>query len=417
MTQAVSEHVKRVTYRPQERVALLRSLSVAEQSAVMQHVSPYVQQQILRELSDKEIIDILDHLDLQTAHHIVSRIKNESRRQNIVGALKADIKDKVEYFLRFHPKASFSLIHFNYIFVPQTTLIGEASTIIEQHYEETGKFPEILVHDNGTLVGEVSFGVLVRERNTNALSKYVQPVATITYQAEVSDILLVLTEHEKKKVVVLDNDGSVLGLIYADDALELIGHLPAESLYSFAGVASSERPFDSAFTKFKSRSPWLVLNLATAFLAASVILLFQDTMNALTFLSVYIPIVAGMGGNSASQTFAVIMRGITLGSISWADGWPAVRREVLAGLMSGVLIGGIVSTISLVLGQSVWLGLVIAISMVGVHVVAGFFGSIIPLLIKRLGLDPANKSMIFISTTTDVAGLLLLLGIGTWLLL
>ncbi|MFM2339674.1 MAG: MgtE integral rane region [Candidatus Parcubacteria bacterium] len=408
---------KQVTYHPQERVALLRGLSIGEQSTILQSVSAYVQQQILRELSDREIIDILDHMDLQAAERLVTRIKDPHRRGKIVSALKADIKDKVEYFLRFHPKATFALVHFNYVFIPATTTVGEAGDIIEAHYEETGKFPEILVHEAGQLLGEVPIGVLVRERSNVSLAKFAQPVTTITYQAEVGEIIETITSSGRRKVIVLDNDSSVLGVIYADDALDLFGHLPAESLYSIAGVDSSERPHDSAWKKFKNRSPWLVLNLATCFLAAGVILLFQDTMEALTFLSIYIPVVAGMGGNAASQTFAVTVRGITLGSVSLADSFGVLKHEVAAAVMTGGLIGCIVALLSLIMGQSLWLGLVVALSILGVHMVAGFFGTITPLILKRFGFDPAATSMIFISTTTDVFGLLFLLGLGAFFLL
>ncbi len=413
----VTSYAKQVTYRPEERVALLRSLSLAEQSVILQSVSAYVQQQVLRELTDHEVVDILDHMDLQAAQRLVTRIKDAKRREKIVSALKADIKDKVEFFLRFHPKASFSLVHFNYVFVPESTTLAEAGDIIETHYEETGKFPEILVHDGGVLKGEVPLGVLVKERSNLMLSKFVMPVTTISYQAEVNDIMGAITGSGKRKVVVLDNDESVLGVIYADDALDLFGHMPAESLYSFTGVVSSERPFDSSIMKFKNRIPWLVVNLVTAFMAGGVVLAFNDTIDKLALLAVYMPIVAGMGGNASSQTFAVTMRGITLGTISLENALPAIKRELIGSFYSGAVIGLIVSAVSLLWNGSGLLGLVVGMSMVAVHLVAGFFGAVIPLMIKRLGYDPATTSMVFISTATDVLGFACLLGLGTLILI
>lgn len=413
----VSSYAKQVTYRPQERVALLRGLTVGEQSTILQSVSPYVQQQVLREFTDREVVDVLDHMDLQAAQQLVTRIKNVKRREKIIAALKADIKDKMEYFLRFHPKASFSLVHFNYVFIPAATTIGEAGDIIESHYEETGKFPEILVHEAGVLLGEVPIGVLVRERNNLALAKFVQPVTTISYQAEVGDIIEIIGNSGKRKLVVLDNDNSVLGVVYADDALELFGHLPTESLYSFTGVVSSERPFDPALQKFKNRIPWLVLNLITAFIAGGVVLAFEDTIDTLALLAVYMPIVAGMGGNASSQTFAVIMRGITLGSITLDNAWPAIQREFVSALLSGMVIGSIVTIVSILWNGSWLLGVVVALTMICAHCIAGVFGALVPLVIKQLGFDPAAMSMVFVSTATDVLGLLCLLGLGTLILL
>lgn len=417
MSSSVNDYTKKVTYHPQERVALLRSLSVAEQSTILQSVSAYIQQQILKEFTNQEVVDVLDHMDLQAAQLLVTRIKDSKRREKIISQLKTDIKDKMEFFLRFHPKATFSLVHFNYVFIPASTNIGEASDIIEAHYEETGKFPEILVHEAGMLMGEVSIGVLVRERNALPLEKFVQPVTTITYQAEVSEIIETLSASGKRKVVVLDHDGSVLGLVYADDALELFGHLPAESLYSFAGVDSSERPFDGALVKFKSRWFWLMVNLATCFAASGVIVMYEKTIEALTVLAVYLPMVAGMGGNAASQTFAVVLRGITMGSVTLFHAWPIVIKEFYAALMNGALIGGVVAVLSVLWHGSPMLGLVVALSMVGQHVIAAISATLIPLTLKHFGKDPGATSMIFITTATDVGGFMLVLSLGTALLM
>ena len=146
-------------------------------------------------------------------------------------------------------------------------------------------------------------------------------------------------------------------------------------------------------------------------------LAFNDTIDKLALLAVYMPIVAGMGGNASSQTFAVTMRGITLGTISLENALPAIKRELIGSFYSGVVIGLIVALVSLLWSGEWMLGLVVGMSMVAVHVVAGFFGALVPLIIKRLGYDPATTSMVFISTTTDVLGFACLLGLGTLILM
>jgi magnesium transporter len=340
--------VKAITHRPVDRLARLRALSLPEKSAVLQDLSSHIQQSLLSELKISEIVDLVDHMDPRQAENILARIKDDKRRLAIIKKLKGAARDKIEYFLRFHPKATTSLISFNYVLLPSKITIGTAAVAIEEHFEDTGKFPVILVHENGQLIGEVPMSVLVRERNTATLKRYIVPVQTVTYQAEIVEIVDVLTISHRKKVVVLDNDESVLGVIYADDALALFGKLPAESLYDMSGMDDTERPFDSVSKKFQSRYKWLVLNLATAFLAGSMIFIFKDTLDSLVILAMYIPIVAGMGGNAASQTFAVMLRGITLGSISLSNAWPAIWREVKAGALNGVMIGAIVAFISVV---------------------------------------------------------------------
>jgi magnesium transporter len=417
MSAAQKELLRTLTYKPDARLKTLRALSIPERSAAFSALSPYVQQSVLKELKIHEIVDILDHLDLQHAERILTRVKSEKKREEIVRRLKGDVKEKMEFFLRFHPKATLSLINFNYLFLSADTKVGRAAELIEDHYLETGRYPEILVHTAGTLMGEVPFSALVKERNTSQVGRFVHSLPTITYQAEVEEVVGVLTSTDSRKVVVLDKDTSVLGIIYADAVRTLFGNLPAESLYEFAGVDNSERPFDSIHRKVNNRYRWLILNLATSFLAGSVVLAFQDTLNVLTILSIYIPIIAGMGGNAATQTFAVMVRGLTLGTVSLQTAGPAIFKEGIAGVINGVIIGSIVALISVLWGQEAMFGVVVGIALIGAHIIAALAGAFVPLLMKHLGKDPAATSTIFITTATDVFGLFFLLGLATWILL
>jgi len=416
MEKTLADELKVITRVPTERLSRLRALPLAEQSTLLQQFSAHVLQDILGKLKIAEIVDMLDHMDPRQAENILARIKDQKRRLKIIKKLKDDARDKIEYFLRFHPKATTSLINFNYILLPNTATIAQAAEAIEEHFEDIGKFPEILVHENGALVGEILMSTLVRERNSATLKRFVRPVQTITYQAEVAQVVDTLTLSHRKKVIVLDYDESVLGVIYADDAIALFGDLPAESLYDMSGMDDTSRPFDSVSKKFKSRYKWLVLNLVTAFMAGSMIFIFKDTIDKLVVLAMYIPIVAGMGGNAASQVFAVMLRGLTLGTISYKTAGPVIWREVQAGALNGLLIGSIVAVISVVWNDSALLGLVVGIAMVGVHMVAGLFGAFVPIFLKNLGLDPAAMSTMIITTATDVLGLLFLLGLASLIL-
>jgi magnesium transporter len=416
--QAVGKSTRnKIIQNPHERMRVLRSLSVPEQYSIFSELSPYVKQTILKKLKTIEIVDLLDHMDLQQAEHSLAMIPDAKKRERIVKRLKGEVKEKMDYFLRFHPQASLSLITFNYIFVAETKTVAFVADLVDSHYEETGKYPEILVHSDGQLSGEVPLSQMVRARNTMTMKKLVRPIATIPYQAEVQEIITVLTDSVARKLVVVDHDTSVLGVVYADAARQLFGHLPAESLYDFAGVDNSERPFDSFGKKVQNRYRWLILNLATTFLASSVVLLYQDTLDALTILAIYMPVIAGMGGNAATQSFAIMVRGITLGTISLKNAAPALWAELAAGCINGIIIGAIVALISAVWNGEPLLGIVVAVALIGAHLVAAVAGSVIPLVMKHIGKDPAATSTIFITTITDVAGLFFLLGLATWIML
>ena len=417
MNRILSDHARILTYRPDERMNLFRALSTTEQSAAFLELTPHIQQVILRQLTLNEIVEILDNMDMLQVEHVLSRVVNVKYREKIVKKLKAEIREKIDVFLRFHPQATLALINFNYLFLPDTLTIGEAANIIDEHYEETGKYPEILIHEKGQLLGEVPFAALVRERNTTQLKKFVQPIATISYQADITKIISVISSTNSKKIVMLDHDTSVLGIIYADAVKPLFAKLPAESLYDFAGVEESEGVNDSVLSKVKHRYKWLIINLGTGFLAASVVSLFENALSQLVLLAIYMPIIAGMGGNAATQTLAVMVRGIAVGEVSLKNSFRPIMNEVGAGLINGLINGILVAIVAVLWNKSPLLGLVLGIAMVCNLLIAGFFGAFIPLLMKSLGKDPATSATIFITTATDVFGFFIFLGLATVIML
>jgi magnesium transporter len=416
MNRVLSDDARNLTYKPDERLDIFRSLSSLEQSVAFLELSTHIQQVLLKHLHMQEIVEMLDNMDMMQVEHVLSRVTNVKYRRRIVDRLKSEIREKVDYFLRFHPQATLSLINFNYLFLPSHATIGEAANIIDEHYEETGKYPEILIQEKGRLLGEVPFAALVRERNSAQLKKFVQPTATISYQADISEVAHLITSTKSKKIVMLDHDTSVLGIIYADSVKPLFDQLPAESLYDFAGVSDSEGVRDSMWSKVRHRYKWLIINLATGFLAASVVSLFEVALNKLVLLAVYMPIVAGMGGNAATQTLAVMVRGIAVGEVDLKSSFKPIMNEVGAGLINGLINGVLVALAATFWNHSPLLGLVLAIAMICNLLIAGFFGALIPLVMKALGKDPATSATIIITTATDVFGFFIFLGLATIIL-
>lgn len=408
---------REISYHPKQRMELFRALPLPEQGAAFEILSPHIQHHILENLDDDEAVDVLDQLDLQKAKIALARLKDQKHRERIIARLKRDLKEKVGYFLRFHPKAAMSLLNFNYIFLPHTATIDDVATAVDRHYRETGKFPEILAHRAGRLIGEVPPAILIRSDNADTLGEHVSPVKTVAYLADTKEIIGTFSAARHSKVAVLDKDGSILGIIYSDDALHLFDEEPAAELYDFAGVTENERPFDSILSKVSRRYKWLIINLGTAFLAAAVVGLFKNTLDQLVLLAIYMPVVAGMGGNAATQTLAVMVRGIAMGEVRFKNGLPAIVNEAGAGFLNGVITGAIVALVSIVWNKDPLFGLVIGIAIIFNLIIAGFFGALIPLLMKRMGKDPATSATIFITTATDVFGFFAFLGLATLLLI
>lgn len=405
-----------ISYHPKERVKKFSSLSSGQQVEIFEHLSPHVQQTLLEGIPLKILLTFISHLDLGEAERVLARVKSRHRRRKIALRLQEDLKEKAEYFLRFSPRAEFNLLSFNYILLPSNATISHVAEAIDHHYKETGRFPEVLVQEKGKCIGEVPTGTLVRERNNSTLKKHVMPVVSAHYQDDVKEIRKIFKKSQRHKIVVLDTDDSVVGIIYADDVLKLFKDDPAESLYDFAGVDDAEHVDDTVLCKVEHRYKWLLINLGTGFLAAYIVSLFENTINTYVLLAVYMPIVAGMGGNAATQTLAVMVRAIAMGDVSLKHTKNALKKEATAGLINGFIVGCIVALIASFLNHSPLFGLVVGFSMVVNLVIAGFFGALIPLIMKALGKDPATSATIFITTATDVFGFFSFLGLATLLL-
>lgn len=408
---------RQITYHPKKRLERFRSLDRAKQSSVFATLSPSLQRELLNTLRTSELIDLIDHFDLQYAHTLINRIEQPTRRQTVIKRLKNERHQKIEHFLQFHPQAGNQLLHMNYVLVPETTTVAKVANTLESHLTHTGKIPIVLVEKAGTLVGEVGLDTLVRENSRSAIKKHVDPITTLVYNTDPKIVSDTLTREPHSKIVVTDTDGSVLGVVYADDVIDIIGAAPATSLFSFAGVESSERPFDNAYSKVRRRHRWLILNLATAFLAGSVVAMYESTLSQVAILAMYMPIIAGMGSNAATQTLAVMVRGIAIGDISLANCRRALLNETTAGLINGLIVGAIVAFVAYIFDHTLLLGLVAGISVVSSLVIAAVSGTLIPLGLKKYGKDPATSATIFITTGIDVLGFLIFFGLASWLLL
>jgi magnesium transporter len=409
--------VQRITHNTKNRTEAFLHLPLAQQSVVLRDSSPHIQQILLDETPLEQAVTILDYLDLRTAQQLLCRLSEPTKRRKIISRLKNERHQKIEQFVQFHPKANSNLLHLHYLLLPHTATVHDAATALEDYINTTGKIPEVLIEQDGLLQGEVGLSTLVRSANQTELRTLTQPVSTRTYTENPSGTLDFLTKHPNGKLVVLDTDGSVIGIIYSEDVLDEIGSAPASSLFTFAGVQASERPFDTTSAKVRHRYRWLILNLATAFLAASVIAYFEDTLATIVILAMYMPIIAGMGSNAATQTLAVIVRGIAIGEISLANSRPALVREVQAGLINGLITGSIVFVVALIFNANALLGVVAGLSVVASLVIAAVAGTLIPLILQKMGKDPATSATIFITTGIDVFGFLIFFGLATLLLL
>ncbi len=214
-------------------------------------------------------------------------------------------------------------------------------------------------------------------------------------------------------IPVVDQENKLVGIITVDDVIDVIKDEATEDILRLAGVSGDERVFTPARESLKLRFPWLAVNLATAFLAASVVALFEGTISQLTVLAIFMPIVAGMGGNAATQTLTVIVRGIALGELTWANARKALIKEVTVGVSNGLATGLIAALVVALFRGDPVIGGLLGVAMLFNLLVAAVAGTLIPLGLRALKIDPALASAVFITMFTDVAGFASFLGLAT----
>ncbi len=370
---------------------------------------------IIKRLSQRELINIFHYLDPDDVTDLLQFLKPRKQKE-ILEKLSKDLRSKVEYLLKFSPDSAAGLMSLDYVEVSLNSSFAHVSLTVKKHEKKTGKFPTILVVEQGYLVGELPGSTRFLHKSREKIKDYIIKIPTLPYDVDKDTVIKLFKRNTHNKVVVLDDDNSIMGIIFVDDVLRLIANKQESSLYNFAGLSKEEDVLDNFLRKFLFRYKWLIINLGTAFFASFVVGLFQKTIAKYVVLAIYMPIVAGMGGNAATQTLAIMVRGLTLKEVSYKNIKKVIFNEVLAGFLNGLLNGFFVGIVALLFNHSAMLGIVIGLSMILNLVIAAFFGAIIPLIMKGLGKDPATSSSIFITTATDVCGFLSFLGLATILL-
>jgi magnesium transporter len=391
-------------------------LTRARQQEVFFQLFETVQQAIVNDMSTDQLHQFVRQLDPDEATDVLG-LAGEETRSAVLQRLDAGRREKLEFLLEFSPASAAGLMNIDYVTVDKGRSLDEVARRVRRHEQRTGRFPTIFVTDSGALMGQLPGSTLaLTDRDTEAITEHIRETPTVRYNDSDTHVIEVFRAHPESRIAVLGDEENILGAIYAEDLLRVIEKEVGETLYEFTGVAKEENILDGPLAKIRSRYTWLLINLATAFLAAAVVSLFEETIAAFTLLAVYMPVVAGMGGNAGTQSMAVTVRGLALGDVSLRTGGRVIGNEVLAGAANGAITGLLVAIIASVFNQSPLLGLVLGVSMVFNLVIAGFFGTLIPLILSRLGKDPATSATIFITTATDVLGFFIFLGLAKILL-
>jgi magnesium transporter len=369
--------------------------------------------ELLAVRSAEDIARLVQEIPSDDAAVLIDRLPEELSSV-VLNMIRPKPGGGVNELLEYEEQTAGRLMNPNVFALAEDLTAGEAITALQTARDVEMVFYLYVVDERRHLVGVVSLRRLLLVAPDTPLKRI---MTTDVYSARVDtdqeEVARQVASYNLLAIPVVDAENKLVGNITVDDVIDIIKDEATEDVLRLAGVSKDDGVDTPPRESLRKRLPWLIVNLGTAFLAASVVGLFKGTIEKVVMLAVFQPIVAGMGGNAATQTLAVIVRGIALGELTWANARHALIKEGLVGLGNGV-VNGIIGGVVVGLFTHDWmLGLILGMAMVINMFVAATAGTLIPLGLRALKVDPALASSVFITTLTDVFGFLSFLGLAT----
>ncbi len=397
---------------PDGVAALLQQQKVHVIARVMEKLAPQLNLLVLGKLPPELAVKVLELVEVGVALNMLARLPEEDRAA-FLALMPAASAQEFRALLDYPENTVGRLMNPAVLAFNLHTTAGQAIQLLRQQKIES-LHQLFLLSDDLRLHARVDLHKLLLADPQTSLSALSVPVlAVVQDMAPKEEVHEKLEHHDVDVLPVVDMDGRLVGVVEGQELRDAVREDVATDMQTMVGASRDERALSSSFFAVRKRLPWLQINLLTAFLAAAVVGMFEDTIAQFTALAVLLPISAGQSGNAGAQALAVTMRGLTLREITMRHWYKVMLKEFGAGFINGI---GIAITCSLgvfLWSRSMGLAIVMALAMVVSMTIAGISGALVPILLKRFVLDPAQSSSIVLTTVTDIAGFMSFLGIAT----
>ncbi|MEW2913701.1 magnesium transporter [Leisingera sp. JC11] len=385
---------------------ILSELDESIREEVIETLNPLVLADAVRELESDDVVDLLEDLEVP-------------QQEAILDALEDADRVAVEQSLSYPENSAGRLMQREVVMAPEHWNVGQAIDFMRNSDDLPDQFYHVVLVDPRLHpIGNVTLGRIMGAKRHVTLTDLVEDTfQVIPADQDEEDVAYAFNQYHLISAPVVDDEGRLVGVITIDDAMIVLDEEHEEDILRLAGVGEESSLADRVIETTKRRFPWLAVNLVTAVLASLVIAQFEAAIAQIVALAVLMPIVASMGGNAGTQSLTVAVRAIATRDLTGSNVWRVIRREVLVGLVNGVIFAIVMGLVGLAWFGSPMLGVVIAVAMVVNLVVAGLAGTVIPVLLEKIGIDPALASGAFVTTVTDVVGFFAFLGLAAVLLL
>ena len=392
------------------RRSLAREMAPETLASLVEYLEPRIAVRMMRDYQPGQLAAVLDLADPADAAEILERLSVRRRDRTLNNMA---LSRPVETLLQYQDGTAGRLV------VPVLPIFKENMTVplaldrlrlLGDSAEQVNSFP--VVDDDGILVGSLKPLRLALARPNAAVGQIMdRDLTSVTTSTDEHVAAQLLSRFNLSEMPVVEDDGRLVGVIRAEDAVEVVQETATEDMFRVASIGE-EHIAGPLSDSVRSRFPWLALNLLTVFLAAAVIGLFESTIAQVVALAAFLPVVAGQGGIGGTQTVTLVVRSLATGELPRGLGLRMLRREVKLGLLHGLVLGVIIGGVGWLWQGHPFLGLVLALAMTGNMVVASIAGAGVPLLLRRLRMDPAVSAAVFVTTFTDVIGFALFLGLA-----
>ncbi|MGJ7457224.1 magnesium transporter [Halomonas sp. RA08-2] len=403
---------------PAARVRLWQRVPAEVDGEVLLHVHDEVRGTLLEDMDHEEIVAAAAALDTTDLAEIFEDLPQQVA-EDMLRSMDALQRTRLEETLAFNEDSAGRLMRLDTIAVRADVSLETVARFLRWKESVPDNTHQLMVVDrDARFVGVLPIARLVSHDPEMAVADLMdREVDSIRVDMKSRDVATLFQTHDLVSAPVVDEFGLLLGRIVIDDIVDVIREDSEQALMNMAGLDEEEDLFAPIFSSAKRRAVWLGINLVTAFLAAWVIGRFEDALDKIVALAVLMPIVASMGGIAGSQTLTLAIRGMALGQISRTNSSWLLRKEVGIAALNGVVWSLVVAVLAVVWFDNVAIGAIIAAALVINMLAAGIAGIVIPLLLKRAGIDPALSGSVVLTTVTDVVGFMAFLGMATFFLL
>jgi len=426
----LAQHLKTLKKHDEELFAkYLEKLDPEILGDVAIELPDHMLKDVIDTLPAEKIVEALEELESDDATDLLQYIEDidEDKARELFNELDKENQNEILRLRSYDEDRAGAHMQTELFSAHLEEKLGSAVARLRQEKQE-GKLENVsqlfIIDKNSVLQYAIPLEDLILFDFTKTLKQNIESTQIDHYKPHMAndmdlmqDVADMFQEYDLNVIAVTSSTGILLGRITYDDIHDYIQESATEQIYNLAGVDDESEEDDTLFKAGRGRAVWLGINLLTALFSSSIIGLFDETIAAYVALAVLMPIVASMGGNTGTQALAVTVRRLALGEIEFKDAKSVLKREVTISLVNGLIFGVIMGIIAAVWFDKGMLGVVIGLSMVTNLFFAGFFGTIIPLTLRRFNIDPAVGSAVILTTFTDAIGFFSFLGLAKWILL